>query len=207
MASSPGSLGFPIDIHKSYMKAKMAQMVILKTVVHNLWNSSYEVFTHIQVTFRHLNEEWGCFFQGSSFKSNRNILARSLNAIIHLLLIQVQTFHYGWNKISHLIFAWDLVIYYSFYIRSCNQSFPTFSLCYRTLCSEFHNDENAQAGGITGLVVTYCRTRQPWHASFPSLSWHTNNTSLTGSSCWTRGAIRALKSTKDKTTLLSFQWQ
>lgn len=58
-----------------------------------------------------------------------------------------------------------------------------------------------------GPGVTYCRPWQPRHASLASLSWHSNNSSLTSSSCWTRGAIWALKSTEEEAVSLSCQQQ
>lgn len=81
------------------------------------------------------------------------------------------------------------------------------SILWRITFSVRQRPKKAQGWWCPDLTVTYCGPRQPWHASFPSLSWHANNTSLASSSCRTRGAIRALKPTKDKTTLLSSQLQ
>lgn len=62
IAWSTGSLGYPTNTYKSYMKAKRAPMAIWKAVVHNLWNSAYRLSTHIQVTFGYLNESVGLGF-------------------------------------------------------------------------------------------------------------------------------------------------
>lgn len=62
MTWSSGSLCFPISIYKPQKKIKRAQMAIWNTVVHNLWNSGYRIFTHIHVTFEHLIEQSGVWF-------------------------------------------------------------------------------------------------------------------------------------------------
>lgn len=113
----------------------------------------------------------------------------------HLLLIQVQTSHYGRNKkevkVTAHAFARDEVLYYSLSIHSCNWSFPAFSSCWGILHCKSHTGIPRLVAH--GPVLTYCRSWQPRHASLPSLSWHPNNPSLTSGSCWTRGTIWALK--------------
>lgn len=79
--------------------------------------------------------------------------------------------------------------------------FSSFLFTLRCAMLSSHKDDENIQGWYISRAVTYCRTWQSWHASFPSLSWHTNDTSLTSSSCWTWGAIWTLKFTGDKMML------
>ena len=201
----PGSLGFPITIYNPAWKHREYKW--------QFWRLSFTIYEIAKylLTFKWLWapkwRAWGCFFQGSSFKSNRNILARSLDAI----LPTYSSFRFRSSIMAETKsptsrickrFSYLLLSLHSF----LQLEFPSFLLVLRgTVLSIPQRRENARGWWRIASMVTYCGPRQPWHASFPSLPRHTNNASLTSSSCWTRGAIGALKSTKDKTTLLSFQ--